>query len=256
MTLLGLAIILSSLFFTGWWVLNVNQFKSFAVTVCLIAIFVGGFLILQDRIIEFTIENVGTLKTAADKATADAQSISKLRRRIEAQSATIDLIAKDAQSTIEQLQNIASVNAEATLTDLMAGGFMGSITLQTRLALHDRIIDSLKELNVSEDKIESTRNMWNKGVGLIYFRGIRAALEKRTNPHLTNIDISPELRKAAEDFQELTNFEYWEVPPPDEMAQFINERGFMNDKVKQLIDDYRHYIETGKLQRRDVFEKL
>jgi len=64
------------------------------------------------------------------------------------------------------------------------------------------------------------------------------------------------LRKASKEFQEMLNFSQWEVPSPDEMESFINEKGFMNDTVRELISDYRHFLETGNIRRRSMFEQL
>lgn len=130
----------------------------------------------------------------------------------------------------------------------MAANFMGGTTLETRLNLHDRIIDSLREIGIEKDRISAIDKMWVKGVGIIYHRGIRNALEGLTEPNTLNTNASPEVIKASKEFQELQNFDQWEVPSPDEMESFINRRGFMNDKVRDLIEDYRHFLETGELR--------
>ena len=161
-----------------------------------------------------------------------------------------------AKSTVDQLQNIACFNAEAALTDSMASNFIGGMDLKTRLDLNDRIIDSLIEIGVSEEKIKDAKKMWSKGIGMIYHRGIRNALEGRTEPNTLNIKASPELQTASKEFQETMNFKQWEVLSPDKMESFIEGKGFMNDTVRELISDYRHFLETGNIRRRSVFEQL
>ena len=190
--------------------------------------------------------------------TSDANEISSLKNRIEFQSAKVDLFAQKATEAIDQLKFIACTNAKATITDLMAAnfGFEDGLNLKARLELHDRIINSLKQIGVSEDDIEAVGSMWHKGVGVIYFRGIGCALEGRTNPNMINTNASPELLRASEEFQKLLNFENWEAPSPDEIESFIKGKGFMNDKVKELIEDYRLFLKTGEIRRREVFEKL
>jgi len=161
-----------------------------------------------------------------------------------------------AKSTVDQLQNIACINAEAALTDSMAACFMGGVDFKTRLDLNDRIIDSLIEIGVSEEKIKDVKKMWSKGIGIIYHRHIRNALEGRTDPNMLNMEVSPELREASKEFQETMNFKQWEVLSPDEMESFIEGKGVMNDTVRELISDYRHFLETGNIRRRSVFEQL
>jgi len=176
---------------------------------------------------------------AAAKANNDANEIARLRTQ-----------------TVIQLQNIAYTIAKVNLTDLMAANFWDGTTLKTRLDLHDQIIANLKVLNVPDDKIGEADDMWAKGVGVIYHNAIRNALEGRTNHDQINIEASPELRKVSHEFQEMLNFEQWQVPCPNEMESFIKEKGFMNDTIKELICDYRHFLETGDIRRRSVFEKL
>jgi hypothetical protein len=162
----------------------------------------------------------------------------------------------DASEIVDQLQSISLATAKATITDLMAANFFAGTTLKTRLDLHDQIIANLKKIGVPENKIKDAEEMWKKGVGIIYHRGIRDALEGRTEPSTVNMKASPELRKASEEFQKMLDFEQWKVPSPDEMESFIKEKGFMNNAVKELIIDYRYFLETGNIQRRSVFEKL
>jgi len=256
MKLLGLLIILNSLALTGYWVTGDHPYKGWAFSICLVAVFAGAFFVLQERVTELTIKGVGKLKAAAKQASADANKISELKSRVEAQSATVDLIAKEAASTVDRLQNIACTTAKATLTDLMAANFFDGTTLKTRLDLHDRIIDSLREIGISEDNIKEANKMWSKGIGIIYHRGIRYALEGRTNPNQVNKKASPELRKAAKEFHKTMNFEQWQVPSPNDMEAFIEGKGFMNETVRELIDDYRYFLETGNIRRRSVFENL
>ena len=254
--LFGSLIIINSII-VGFWLLTSTQAHKVGVlSICALAIFAGCILMLQDRAIEITVKGVGKIKAAAEQATSDANAIAEIKERIEAQSATVDLVAEKAASTVNQLQNIACTIAEAALTDSMAGNFMGGIDLKTRLDSNYRIIDSLIEIGVSKEKIKDVKKMWSKGIGIIYHRGIRNALEGRTDPQRLNMKASPELKAASKEFQETQNFKQWEVLHPDEMESFIEGKGFMNETVRELISDYRHFLETGNIRRRSVFEQL
>jgi tetratricopeptide (TPR) repeat protein len=61
-----------------------------------ISLISGVALIVIDRITEIPVPYIGAIKTAEKQATSDAEKISKLKERIEAQSATIDLVAQNA----------------------------------------------------------------------------------------------------------------------------------------------------------------
>ena len=135
---------------------------------------------------------------------------------------------QEALATLEQLREIAATSAKATLTDSMAGNFMKGTTLENRLDLHDEIVKSLISIGVSKQQIEEATKMWNKGVGIIYHRGIRVALEGRKKPNLVNTQASDEVRAASNEFLELIEFDKWKAPTPDEIEKFIDGKGLMN----------------------------
>lgn len=72
---------------------NVKTISFIMFPICLIS---GVALIVIDRITEIPVPYIGAIKTAEKQATSDAEKISKLKERIEAQSATIDLVAQNA----------------------------------------------------------------------------------------------------------------------------------------------------------------
>lgn len=94
--LLGFLLIANAVIVTGWWVSRDLPYKSWVFAVCLLVVFVGIFLLVQERATEVTIRGVGTIKAAAEQASVDAEAIAEVRRRIEAQSATVDLVAQQA----------------------------------------------------------------------------------------------------------------------------------------------------------------
>lgn len=118
--LVGILIILGALSLTAWWVTHKKGATAAAITVCLLAIFAGIFLILNERAVEITIKNVGTIKAAARQALLDAQQIAEIRQRIAAQGATVDLVAKDAAEAKRLTEELSRKNelAEKKLKEL------------------------------------------------------------------------------------------------------------------------------------------
>jgi len=161
---------------------------------------------------------------------------------------------REANATIEQLRNVSTTSAKAILTDLMAGGFMGSMSLRTRLDLHDQIVSALKEIGASETAIKNSKEMWSKGIGIIYHRAIRVALEGRDHPNQINTSATPEVREASEQLQSMVQFDVWQAPSPDEVEEFIRDKGLMTDDLSSWISDYRYFVETGEIKRRELFE--
>ena len=128
----GVLLILVSLSITAWWVIGENPHKKWAFAICLAAIFSGAFLILQERVTELTVENIGTIKSAAKQASADAKAITDLKKRVEAQSATIDLIAREAANGKQLISDLSEKNsmAEKKLSELDVSISKGNIAVQ------------------------------------------------------------------------------------------------------------------------------
>lgn len=163
---------------------------------------------------------------------------------------------EEANATIEQLREVATTSAEAILTDLMAGNFMDGTTLEKRLELHDQLIKNLEAIGASDKQVRKADEMWRRGMGIIFFRGIRVALEGREKPNQINSNAEKHVLDASRDFQDLLKFEEWKAPPSAELRKFCDERNVMNPKVDELLQDYSEFERSGTFRRRDVFIKL
>lgn len=163
---------------------------------------------------------------------------------------------EEANATINQLREVAATSSEVILTDLMAGNFMDGTTLEKRLKLHDQLIENLKEIGASKGQIEKADEMWRRGVGIIFHRGIRVALEGREKPYEINRKAEKHVLDASMEFQNLLEFEEWHAPTAKELRKFIEVRNVMNPTVDELLNDYEEFLSSGNFRRRDVFVKL
>lgn len=109
--LLGILIIINTLVVTAWWVLGEHPYKGWSMFICGIAIFAGAILIFQgqNRPMELSNKWLGTIKAASEQATADAGVIANIKKRIEAQSATVDLVAKSAAEAQVKLKELTTI---------------------------------------------------------------------------------------------------------------------------------------------------
>lgn len=111
--LIGIFLILVSVAGTAWWIRSERANTKSALGLCLIAVFAGLGLTLEDRILELTIGGIGTIKTASEQAVSDAREIAAIRKRIEAQSATVDLVAKEAVAARRLVDELSRKNDDA-----------------------------------------------------------------------------------------------------------------------------------------------
>ncbi len=113
MKILGILIIINSLVVTGYWISGEHQHKGWVMFICFLAVFVGMFFTLHGRAIEIILPKIGSIKAAAEQVTADANEVSEIKERIKAQSATIDLIAKEATDAKRLVEDLSRKNSEA-----------------------------------------------------------------------------------------------------------------------------------------------
>ena len=196
-----------------------------------IAAICGAFVTFMSRL-EFLAElSLGPVKA-------------KLRDKIE-----------EATATIDQLRNVAVVSAEATLTDLMAGGFMGGMNTRMRLELHDKIVHTLAEIEADELAIEAAKSEWNKGISIIYHRAISRVVDGRSSPNLVNPDSSDQQKKAYKELQSILDFDTWTVPTPNQIRAILKKYDIESEEVNHWLDDYENFLSTGEILRRSEFEK-
>lgn len=196
-----------------------------------IAAVCGAFVVFTSKIDDLSELSLGPLKA-------------KLRAKIE-----------EANATIDQLRRVAVTSAEATLTDLMAGSFMGGITVDKRFEIHDKIIDSLIEIGATRAQIDSAKLDWNKGISLIYHRTIKDAVGRRIERSKINPAATDQMRQAEKELQNLLDFDTWSVPEPDKILEVIATHDVGSVEISEWIDDYQNFLRTGEIRRRDEFVK-
>jgi hypothetical protein len=200
MKIIGLLVILNAFVLTGWWVSTEHPYKSWAVTACIIALFIGMFMILQDRAIEISLKGVGTIKAAAEQASTDASAIANIKTRIEAQGATIDLVAqsaKDAKELVSELEE-KTQSTDTKLSALDKTMDQANSTLKemerttdfatTLLAAQNDNWESFAQLATwSNDK---SFPLWETAANA-YVKVRLSYAERITEPGFLNIDWSP-----------------------------------------------------------------
>src|SRR5438874_12008634 len=102
MKVLGLLVIVNALILSASWMVgdNANKVgnatKVGVVSVTLIAVFVGIFLIVSERSTEVSVQGVGSIKAAAAAVKEDSKDVAEIKKRVENQSASIDMVAAKA----------------------------------------------------------------------------------------------------------------------------------------------------------------
>jgi hypothetical protein len=153
---LGLLLILASISGAFWWITRHTKATGAVITavlaLCLFAVFSGVALILEERITKVIIPKVGTIEAVTQQATTDAKTISDLKARVENQSATVDLVAKQASSAkalseqVEEQNKLAAQKLCRALSERAALEYAGrNFTLLTDLKIKPLAVDYLAQ---------------------------------------------------------------------------------------------------------------
>jgi hypothetical protein len=168
--------------------------------------------------------------------------------------AKMKVTLEEAAATIDQVRNLAVAVARVASTDLMAGGFMGSMTLEMRLDLRDELIAQLHALGLNKKQIEDATANSTRAIAIIYHRTIHHAIERRKVPHSVE-GVPPELQEIGSRFEKLVQFDSWRVPSSDKVQKFVVANNVNTDEVKHWTSDYDHFMRTGEIRRRELFVK-
>lgn len=156
-----------------------------------------------------------------------------------------------AAATIDELRAIATAMAAAMLRDLIAGHFLGGLSLANRVSIHDQIIASLEKLNIDAEQRAQVEDGWKKGLSIVYYKHVKSALDTEMQRRLQagkQIDASKITK-----FESLFRTETWLAPTPDEVEKFCRNEGLFEPETELWIADYRHFLATGEIRRREVF---
>lgn len=158
MKLIGVLLVINSIAVSFWWIRTDNTHRVTVLTLCFLAVFAGLALVLGDRITELTVKGVGTIKAAVQQAKIDADEIKKIKKRVESQSATVDLVAESAAKAHNLIEDLSLKNqtAETKIEELKSLGVLiqkTTLELQERAVLTSLIASAQNDDRVAFDKL-------------------------------------------------------------------------------------------------------
>lgn len=118
--LVGILVIVNTLVVSAWWLSQGKPWGLGFTTLAVLASLVGLALVFNERAIELSFGKFGKIKAAAQQAETDAKEIAEIRKRVEAQAATMDLVAKESAEAKKLLADLTEQNevAERKLKEL------------------------------------------------------------------------------------------------------------------------------------------
>ncbi|HUN39075.1 MAG TPA: hypothetical protein VMU81_02165 [Acetobacteraceae bacterium] len=154
----------------------------------------------------------------------------------------------EAVATVEQLRELATSITTAFLTDLIGSSFMGVMSNDRRLRIHDELIEKLRSLGATDSQINRAEKDWRDGISIVYYRIISNEMQKAANHPTT-----AEHNKMSSEMQSLVDFRAWKVALPTEYEKFARDHQVLTQEVQSWIDDYRHFLNSNEIRRRSEF---
>ena len=191
MKLIGILLVLNSILVSAWWIMTHGTHKIALLTLCSLAVFAGLVLLLSDRITELTMKGIGTIKAAANQATADANVVAELKTRVESQSATVDLVAKEAADAKQLVNALSEKNskAEEKLSELDKSINHGNLAvkeLQLYTQFHSTVLAAQNDNRQAYDRLLA----WSKDSSFQFQKASAQAAQTIMDQHNSPMAIS------------------------------------------------------------------
>ena len=176
---------------------------------------------------------------------ANLDKISKLKFDKTGFEAETREVVREAKSTIKELQDLSKIMALSTLGLVKRSGRWGGYSYDDKEKIKDQTLSVLKKVGIPHKECESilTESNWYKYTELDYVLHVLGGNEiPQALPH-ERIAKWKDLRHRSLD----------NLATPEELTQFFEQLGLLNGEVKELIEDYKYYIEHRKQRRPDVW---
>lgn len=155
-------------------------------------------------------------------------------------------VVREARSTIKELQNLSKIMASITLGLIKrAGRYGGGYSYDEKESVKESVLNVLQQIGVSDEECERivTESKWHKYVEFDYVHHI---LGGNRIPGFLPGDKLAERKNLKE--RGLHN-----LPTPEELTKFFEQCELLSAEVKELIEDYRHYIKFRRQRRPDIW---
>lgn len=146
---------------------------------------------------------------------------------------------EEAAKIVEQLRDFAAQSSKVTVTELMAGAFLGGLSLSQRLNLYDELMAKLEGMGLTDTQLNSVRQGWRAVIDCLYITKVRTLLGPKFPKDIVIKDA----------------FDEWSPLSPNELRARLTDSGVLTDTVSQIIADYEYFRRTGIIRNREDFAK-
>ena len=154
---------------------------------------------------------------------------------------TREVITK-AENAIIELQSLARIFAETTLSSVKRAGRIGGYSDDDEKRIKDEVLNVLSEIGVQESEYDSVLSDWHKFTKFDYSMYI---LGHSTIPQGFDDNAIQKEWKALRDFNNISS--------PEVIKEFLEKWGLLDKEKEEQLADYEYYIKRGEHRRPDVW---
>jgi hypothetical protein len=165
---------------------------------------------------------------------------------IEAKMREVTEVVDEAKATLKSLHEVAAM-AGARLIELNAamGRWDGTSTAM-KDATRDRIIQSLRSIALGKSELAEVAAADKEWVIIDYAQGIFAGWASHRKP-------TPDEQAIWDEFSKPWQGVGLRWPTPEECQACMDKLGIADVVARDLLEDYRHYVQYGEHRRPEVW---
>lgn len=149
-------------------------------------------------------------------------------------------VISEANASLEQLREVATTFTDAALTDLSEGIFLGGLPAENRLDYHPKMIESLQKIGASKEQIKRAEAGWRNVVGKLYWGRLKK---------ISKVSGLANYGGPGHELVELGRSGV--APTPEALEQALDSLSLLTSEARGWINDYRHFLATNEIRRRD-----
>ena len=154
----------------------------------------------------------------------------------------LDRQSQQVEVTLQQLQKMAAAFAQASLTELaMSGQMLFRTNTRQKFEIHEQIINSLKEIKISDDAILKAQGVWIT----VYCRMILDRIEGITTQLLPEVKAEDEIESLLKDAEH-------GLPLPNDVRNWIAAKSLKDPTLTQFSDEYENVWAIGTMKNPDL----
>jgi hypothetical protein len=175
---------------------------------------------------------------------ANLDRISEFTASTKGVSAKTREVITRAESAITQLQSLAAVVAEVTLSLVKRSGRLGGYSDADEDAVRERVLGALDKLAVPKSELPSIMKEWHRITEYDY---VLAILGGNTVPG----GMGP----AVEEWKALRAGGFSKVATPEQVREYLEKHGFLTPERGSYLEDYEYYRQHGVHRRLSVWHR-